>query len=112
MIHWNLGPKVACAPHSKIIAKQHMGLGFFFSQSFINLVFITVHPALYEDLISYVHVAHDLESLIRSTKILQLLKKLLWFNAKYEITEIISFYVMELNILGHVYSRFYVDLLK
>jgi hypothetical protein len=31
---------------------------------------------------------------------------------KYEITEIISSYVMELNILGHIYSRFYVDLLK
>jgi hypothetical protein len=67
VIHWNLGPKVACAPHSKTIAKRHIGLGFLFSQSLINLFFVTVHPALYEDLIPYVHVAHDLESLVRST---------------------------------------------
>jgi hypothetical protein len=67
VIHWNLGPKVACAPHSKTIAKRHMGLGFLSSQSSINLFFVTVHPALYEDLIPYVHVAHDLESLVRST---------------------------------------------
>jgi hypothetical protein len=71
VIHWNLGPKVACAPHSKTIAKRHMGLGFLSSQSSINLLFITVHPALYEDLIPYVHVAHDLESLVRSTKPIQ-----------------------------------------
>jgi hypothetical protein len=58
---------VACAPHSKTIAKRHMGLGFLSSQSSINLFFVTVHPALYEDLIPYVHVAHDLESLVRST---------------------------------------------
>jgi hypothetical protein len=44
-----------------------MGLGFLSSQSSINLFFVTVHPALYEDLIPYVHVAHDLESLVRST---------------------------------------------
>jgi hypothetical protein len=39
-------------------------------------------------------------------------KKLFWLNAKYEITEIISFYVMELNVPGHIYPRFHVDLLK
>jgi hypothetical protein len=44
-----------------------MGLGFLSSQSSINLFFVTVHQALYEDLIPYVHVAHDLESLVRST---------------------------------------------
>jgi hypothetical protein len=66
MTYWNLGPKVACAPHSKTIAKRHMGLGFLFFQLLINLFFVIVHPALYEDLIPYVHVAHDLESLIRS----------------------------------------------
>jgi hypothetical protein len=44
-----------------------MGLRFLSSQSSINLFFVTVHPALYEDLISYVHVAHDVESLVRST---------------------------------------------
>jgi hypothetical protein len=47
-----------------------MGLGFLSSQSSINLLFITVHPALYEDLIPYAHVAHDLESLVRSTQTL------------------------------------------
>jgi hypothetical protein len=41
-----------------------------------------------------------------------LLKKLFWLNAKYEITEIISSYVIELNVLGHIYHRFHVDLLK
>jgi hypothetical protein len=46
-----------------------MGLGFLSSQSFINLLFITVHAALYEDLIPYVNVTHDLESLVRSTAI-------------------------------------------
>jgi hypothetical protein len=71
MIHWNLEPKVACAPHSKTIAKRHMGLGFLFYQSSINLLFIIVHAALYEDLIPYVHVAHDLESLVRSTELVQ-----------------------------------------
>jgi hypothetical protein len=45
-----------------------MGLGFLSSQASINLLFITVHAALYEDLIPYVHAAHDLESLVRSTK--------------------------------------------
>jgi hypothetical protein len=65
VIHWNLGPKVACAPHSKTIAKRHMGLGFLFSQSSINLFFIIVHSALYEDFIPYVHVAYDLKSLIK-----------------------------------------------
>jgi hypothetical protein len=44
-----------------------MGLGFLSSSSSINLLYITVHAALYEDLIPYVHVAHDLESLVRST---------------------------------------------
>jgi hypothetical protein len=42
-------------------------LGSSLLQSSINLFFVTVHPALYEDLIPYVHVAHDLESLVRST---------------------------------------------
>jgi hypothetical protein len=70
VIHWNLGPKVACAPHSKTIVKRHVGLGFLSSSSPINLLFITVHADLYEDLIPYVHVAHDLESLVRSTAML------------------------------------------
>jgi hypothetical protein len=48
-----------------------MGLGFLSSQSSINLFFVTVHPAPYEDLIPYVYVAHDLESLVRSTVRLQ-----------------------------------------
>jgi hypothetical protein len=49
---------------------------------------------------------------LKNIKTLQLLKKLFWLNAKYEITEIISSYVMELNIPGHIYPRFHVDLLK
>jgi hypothetical protein len=49
---------------------------------------------------------------LKNIKILQLSKKLFWFNAKYEITEIISSHVMELNIPGHIYPRFHVDLLK
>jgi hypothetical protein len=49
---------------------------------------------------------------LKNIKIFQLLKKLSWLNAKYEITEVISSYVMELNILGHIYPRFHVNLLK
>jgi hypothetical protein len=49
---------------------------------------------------------------LKNIKILQLLKKLFWLNAKYEIIEVISFYVMELNVPGHIYPRFHVDLLK
>jgi hypothetical protein len=49
---------------------------------------------------------------LKNIKTLQLLKKLFWLNAKYEIIKIISSYVMELNIPGHIYPRFYVDLLK
>jgi hypothetical protein len=49
---------------------------------------------------------------LKNIKTLQLSKKLFWLNAKYEITEIISSYVMELNILGHIYPRFHVNLLK
>jgi hypothetical protein len=45
-------------------------LGSSLLQSSINLFFVTVHPALYEDFIPYVHVAHDLESLVRSTNTL------------------------------------------
>jgi hypothetical protein len=41
-----------------------------------------------------------------------LLKKLFWLNAKYEIIKVIFPYVVELNVLGHIYLRFYVDLLK
>jgi hypothetical protein len=41
-----------------------------------------------------------------------LLKKLFWLNVKYEITEIISPYVVELNVPGHIYPKFHVDLLK
>jgi hypothetical protein len=49
---------------------------------------------------------------LKNIKTLQLSKKLFWLNAKYEITEVISSYVMELNISGHIYPRFHVDLLK
>jgi hypothetical protein len=49
---------------------------------------------------------------LKNIKTSQLLKKLFWFNAKYEIIEVIFSYVVELNVLGHIYSRFYVDLLK
>jgi hypothetical protein len=41
-------------------------LGFFFLQLLINLFFVIMHSALYKDLISYVHVIHDLESLVKS----------------------------------------------
>jgi hypothetical protein len=49
---------------------------------------------------------------LKNIKILQLLKILFWFNVKYEIIKIISFYVIKLNVLGHIYSRFYMSLLK
>jgi hypothetical protein len=44
-------------------------LGSFFLQLLINLFFVIVHPALYEDFIPYVHVAHDLEFLVKLTLI-------------------------------------------
>jgi hypothetical protein len=49
---------------------------------------------------------------LKNIKTPQLSKKLFWFNAKYEITEVISSYVVELNVPGHIHLRFHVDLLK
>jgi hypothetical protein len=49
---------------------------------------------------------------LKNIKTPQLLKKLFWLNAKYEIIKIISSHVMELNVPGHIHPRFHVNLLK
>jgi hypothetical protein len=49
---------------------------------------------------------------LKNIKIPQLLKKLFWLNAKYEITEVSFSHVIELNVPGHIYPRFHMNLLK
>jgi hypothetical protein len=60
---WN--PKWPVLRTAKPLPNGIWALGSFLLQLLINLFFVIMHPALYEHLISYVHVAHDLEFLIR-----------------------------------------------